>query len=147
MATEGPLYRDGAQCVAAANYFNPASALSGPGGSGQFLAVFISAARTVSLAIVATWVPPAGGFYGILQNTPPLGIAADVALPPSITKAVAGNTWTVGQQLMVLADGTGRLTPFVAGAHNWIVAQALEAAGAANAVVAVQLVGPTLGVS
>ena len=48
MTTEAPLQKDGAQCVAAANYWNPTTALFGPQGSGQFLAVFLSAARTVS---------------------------------------------------------------------------------------------------
>ncbi len=68
MATEAPLMRDGAQCVAAANYYNPASALPGPNGSGQFLAVYVSAARTVS--ILAT---QGANVYGILQNTPVRG--------------------------------------------------------------------------
>ena len=49
MATEGPLIHDGSQCVAAADYSPTGSGLAGLNGSGQFLAVYISAARTVTI--------------------------------------------------------------------------------------------------
>jgi hypothetical protein len=124
MATEGPLLKDGAQCVAAANYWNPASALDGPNGSGQFLAVYVSAARTV--AAVAT---EGVAMYGILQNTPALGQAADVAIV-GVSKMVAGAAITAGAELMT--DANGRLIAWVGGSDYVKVGRALEAAGAAN---------------
>jgi hypothetical protein len=141
MATEGPLYRDGAQCVAAANYWNPATTLYGTNGSGQFLVVRISAARTVALATVPTAVS-----YGVLQNTPDIGQAADVALAPSITKVVSGgaNSGVVaaGVPLMVDATQPGCVCLWVAGAANYVIGYSIEAAAAANAVFTAVLTSP-----
>lgn len=146
MATEGPLWKDGAQMTASANLWNPGSALAGPGGSGQFLAVSVSGSRTLNVASAATWTPPNSGFYGILQNTPALGAPCDVALPGSIGKAVLAGAVTAGQLLMINA-ADGRLTLFVAGSHNWIVAMALETGAAANDLVTCAVLAPTLGLT
>ncbi|MBV9984517.1 capsid cement protein [Bradyrhizobium sp.] len=127
MAAETPLIHDGSQCVAAANYFNPAVPLNGPFGSGQFLAVAISAARTV-----AVQTAQGGAMYGVLQNTPPAGIAADVGIG-GISKMVAGAAVAAGAELMV--DANGRFITWVAGAGNAKVGLALEAAAGANAVI------------
>lgn len=119
MATESPLIHDGSQCVAVANYGNGQS-LSGNGGSAQFLAVFISASRVVTL--VAT---QGIRIYGILQNKPALGAAADVGVM-GVTKAVAGGTIAAGVPLMT--DSSGRLITWASGAANVQVAYSIESA-------------------
>jgi hypothetical protein len=128
MATEGPLYRDGAQMQAAANYWNPATKLFGPGGSGQFLAVTVTGPRVLSLVTAATQV-----VYGFLQNSPDQGQACDVSFEPSVTKVVAGTSLTAGNLLM--CDANGRVILWVAAAANYIVGQAIISAGAANEVI------------
>jgi hypothetical protein len=140
MATEAPLIRDGAQCVAGANLWNPASALFGFGGSAQYLAVKLSAVadRTVLLVAAST-----DDVYGILQNTPALGQAADVGLW-GVSKAVAGAAVTRGARLMI--DTNGRVITWVSGATNTFVGFALESAAAANAVITVTINCPSKGV-
>lgn len=138
MATEGPLYLDGAQCQAAANYWNPASALYGVNGSGQFLFVRLSAARTVAISTVATAVS-----YGVLQNTPDIGQAALVALAPSITKVVAGAAAiSAGAPLMVDPTNVGCAMTWVAGSAFYVLGYAIEAAPAAGAVFTAVLTSP-----
>lgn len=124
MALEAPLIHDGSQMTAAANYWNPASALAGPAGSGQFLGVVISASRVVS---VQTTV--GGQIYGVLQNTPIATDAADVGLI-GISKMVAGASITAGAELMV--DASGRFITWVAGSGYFKVGMALETTSAAN---------------
>jgi hypothetical protein len=138
MTTEAPLLKDGAQCVAAANYWNPATALYGPYGSGQFLCVFISAARTVSLQTTQ-----GGIVYGVLQNAPAAGQAADVSLH-GITKVVVGAAVAAGAELMV--DTNGRAITWVGGAGNRKIGQAIEAAAAANAVIDMEAYTPNISV-
>jgi len=99
MATESPLLHDGAQTVLSTG--NDArrtsitgSTLAGPNGSGQFLCVALSTLtdRTVnfcSTASTANVGQPSG--YGVLQNTPGPGQAADVGIF-GISKVVAGST-------------------------------------------------------
>jgi hypothetical protein len=128
MATEAPLIKDGAQCTAAANYYNPASALDGPGGSGQFLCVNISAARTVAVQTSA-----GGDVYGILQNTPAAGQAADVGLL-GVSKAVAGAAISAG--VLLQCDTNGRVVTYTSGA---VVGRAIEAATAANQIITIAL--------
>lgn len=130
MATESPLLRDGAQCVAAANYYNPSSALAGPNGSGQYLFVTVSAARTV-----AVQTSQGGAVYGILQNTPPQGQAADVGIV-GISKLVAGAAVSAGAQLMSDTSGRG----ITQTGSNVIGATALEAATAAGQLITVAIV-------
>lgn len=97
MATEGPLLHDGGQCVAASNYGNAAGG-GGNGGSYQFYGVALTGARTVSVAAAGQKI------YGVLQNKPAAGDAADVGfLGPS--KALAGGTITAGQDVMTNAAG------------------------------------------
>jgi hypothetical protein len=137
MATESPLIHDGSQCQAAANYWNPSTKLFGPGGSGQFLVVYINASRQVTIAAAATQVP-----YGILQNTPDIGQAADVGII-GVTKAVAGAAITVNAGVVgLMADSNGRLIPWVAGAANWLMGYAIEPAAAANAIFTMYVVPP-----
>lgn len=131
MATEAPLLHDGSQTVAAANYgngaglagSNTAGTTGGSTGSGQYLAVTLSAARTV-----ATTTGQSNVLYGILQNKPGSGQAADVGIF-GITKAVAGGTIAAGAQLGLnntnSAATNGTLVTFASGT---IVGYALEAA-------------------
>lgn len=126
MATEGPLIHDGAQCTAFANYFNPAVPLAGPGGSGQFLVVGMQASRVVQINSNATTSP-----YGVLQNTPVAGDAADVGIM-GISKFVAGASITAGAELM--CDASGRVITWTTGSANFKIGQALETVSAANTV-------------
>ena len=131
MATESPLICDGAQTQAAANYWNPATALYGPNGSGQFLAVTLTAARTVTLAAAGASTV---AIYGILQNTPDIGQAANVGLF-GVSKVVLGagaGAIATGSPLMVDTTNAGTLCLWVTGSHNLVVGFALEAATAAN---------------
>lgn len=119
MATEGVLIHDGAQCVAAADYSNTA-ALLGQGGSAQFYAVYISAARTVAIGNAT-----GKRCYGILQNKPKLGEAADVGvLGP--TKMLANGTIAAGA--LVMSDSGGLIVTWASGAGNTQLGIALEAA-------------------
>ena len=132
MTTESPLTHDGSQCVAAANLWNPATPLYGFGGSGQYLAVFLSAPRTVSIQTTQGAL-----CYGVLQKAPAAGQAADVGIA-GITKIVAGAAITAGQELM--ADVNGRAVPQTA--TNRKIGQALESASGASVVIAMLIYTP-----
>lgn len=127
MATESPLIHDGSNTTASADL---STGLSGAGSSGQFLAVKISGSRTVGLA-------SSGGelIYGILQNKPATGQAADVGIL-GITKAVAGAVVTAGNMLMT--DTSGRMVP--ATGTNYRIAQAIEGAAATGTVFTIAIV-------
>jgi hypothetical protein len=129
MATEAPLIHDGSQCTAAVNMSNTAG-LSGPSGSGQFLAVKITAARSVAYDNVGASV-----CYGILQNKPAVGQAADVGIL-GVSKAVAGAALSAGALLMT--DSSGRVITRTS--TNPVVGQAIEAATAANQIITIALV-------
>ncbi len=130
MATESPLIHDGSQTTAATDLSNTGG-LAGPSSSGQFLAVKITAARSVNLAV-------SGGeqIYGILQNKPLSGQAADVGIL-GVSKAIAGAVVTGGNFLMT--DTSGRLIPVTGTNHR--VAVAIEGASATSTVFTVALVG------
>lgn len=135
MATESPLIHDGSQCVAFANYYNPVSALLGVGGSAQFLVVSLQAARILQISPSKAVVP-----YGILQNTPMAGEAADVGIA-GISKAVAGAAITFGQELTAGTGGTlGQLIPWVTAGYK--VGMAIEGAAAQGVVFSVLLYSP-----
>lgn len=119
MATETVLIHDGSQTTAAANYGNSQS-LDGNNGSGQFLAVYISASRVVTL-VASQGIR----IYGILQNKPALGAAADVGVL-GVTKAVAGGTISAGVPLMT--DSAGRLIAWVSGSDYYQVGYSIESA-------------------
>jgi hypothetical protein len=124
MATEGPQLRDGGNTVAAANYYSPGSALSGPNGSGQYLAVKLSTSADRTATLANTGGEP---IFGVLQNTPESGAPCDVCMG-GITKAVGGAAITRGAQLMT--DTSARLITATSG--NQVVGFALESCGAAN---------------
>lgn len=122
MATEGPTIHDGSQTVAAANYGNT-TGFAGPGGSAQFLGVVLSQTvdRTVAVGTVA-----GAQVYGVLQNKPAIGQAADVLIF-GITKAVcaaAGSTH--GKPQMMTA--TGAFTDWTATGNKAQIGYALETA-------------------
>ena len=127
MATEAILIRDGANTIAAANYGNGAG-LSGPAGSGQFLAVALSTTADRTSVLASTLGQQ---IYGILQNKPGLGQVCDVGLF-GITKAVAGGTIARGAQLMV--NASGQLIAWTAGSGYAQVAAALESAASGQIV-------------
>lgn len=120
MATEGPLIHDGSQTVANSNL-----------AANQFYAVKITGQRLVDLAST-------GGeaIYGILQNKPTAGQAADVGIL-GVTKAAAGAAVSAGAALMT--DSSGRL--ITATSTNHRVGVALEAASAAGQLITVSLSG------
>jgi|SRR5215472_6119433 len=135
MALESGLtYLRSSTCQAAANYWNPASKLYGPNGSGQFLAVYVSASNVVSLRTTQ-----GGAIFGILQNSPDINQAAEVAYGGEC-KAVAGGTFGAGSMLMV--DANGRLILWAAGAGNNQVAMAMEASPNTDSIVRVLLNPP-----
>jgi hypothetical protein len=123
MAVDTPLIRDGGLMTAGAN-FNSGS-LAGPGGTGQFLAVVISASKVVSIASS----PTAGPIYGVLQNTPISGEPCDIGILGA-TKMVSGAGITAGAELMV--DSSGRFVTWSAGAANFKVGMCLETVSAIN---------------
>lgn len=134
MASESPLIHDGAQTVAAANYYNPGSALAGPGGSGQFLAVAISASanRTSVLASAA-----GQKIYGILQNKPVAGEVCDVGIF-GVTKAMVGSAGsTRGSPQMV--DATGAITDWTSSGNKAQIGYALET-GVSTQIISLALV-------
>lgn len=139
MATEGPLIHDGAQCTAFANYYNPGVALLGVGGSGQFLAVSLQAARVVQIS-----TGPTVGMYGILQNTPAATDPADVGIA-GISKAIAGSAITFGIELMCGTGGTlGQMVPWTVGAGNFKVGLAIEGAAAQGNVFTIMIYTPNI---
>ena len=132
MATEGPLLHDGGQMTSSVNadkttaaYYGINSAGLAPGaasGSGQGLFVTISGSRTVA---------PAGSagaqVYGVLQNAPKTGQAADVGIF-GITKVVTGSGGvTAGHTIMTDANGC---------AVNWTSGSSYAQAGYALETVA-----------
>lgn len=130
MATEGPLLHDGSQMTASED-LSPTAGLNGVNGSGQFLGVFISGARTVAH-------DGTGGvaIYGILQNQPKSGQAADVGIF-GVSKAVAGASLTANDPLMT--DSSGRVITGTSTNHRF--ATALESATAAGQIISVLIHG------
>jgi len=134
LTTEGPLIHDGSQCVLstandARNSTLTGSTLAGPSGSGQFLAVTISTSRVVSLCSTTFQNLSSGTqFYGILQNKPRGGEAADVGIF-GLTKAVAGSSAiTGGGALQTSSTSAGTLVPWAQG-NGRPCAMAVESAG------------------
>lgn len=125
MATESPLIHDGAQTIAAADY-----------SAKQFYCVKLSTsvART-ALLLAAT----GGQIYGILQNKPKTGDAADVGIY-GITKAVVGSGGsTLGLAQMTNSDGT--VTDWTSGSSYAQIGYALETG--ASGVTITMFVGAT----
>jgi hypothetical protein len=142
MATESVLIHDGSQTVAAANYgnganlagSNTAGTTGGSTGSGQYLAVMLtSAGRTVTLASVT-----GQQIYGILQNKPAAGQAADVGIF-GVTKAVAGGT--IAAAAPVMASSNGTIVAWTSTSNKAQIGYAIEAAVSGQ--VFTMFLGPT----
>lgn len=132
MATESPLIHDGSQTTANSDL---STGLDGQGGSGQFLAVKVVGNRLVDLCTSG-----ADYAYGILQNKPAAGQAADVGIM-GVSKAMSGASVTAGAYLM--PDSNGRLV--TATTTNSRIAIALETAPAVSTVFTVAIVPGVLG--
>lgn len=78
---------------------NGGTTYRGPNGSAQFLGMKISTSRVVGLSTTA-----GAQIYGVLQNKPSAGEAANVAVF-GITKAVAGSTFPNGTDLECSSSG------------------------------------------
>jgi hypothetical protein len=129
MATEGPLTHDGSQTTANSDL---STGKNGQNGSGQFLAVKLVGARLVDLCTANTDFA-----YGILQNKPAAGQAADVGIM-GVSKAVAGGTVAAGD--MLTANSSGQLV--TAATTNARIAQALEAAAPSTIFTVAIIPGP-----
>lgn len=123
MATESPLIHDGAQNVLSTTQDARRSSITGttllgPNGSGQFLGVVMSTvARTVLLASSTAGVSGSTlnqPYYGIMQNTPGPGLAADIGIF-GISKMVAGLAINPGQLLQFSSTAAGVVTPYLGG--------------------------------
>lgn len=119
-ATDTPFMQDGAQTTAATDLSGATVTLNGWQSSGQFLAVQLVAARSIDKMTAATQVP-----YGILQNKPKTGQAAEVAIA-GICKAMSSDTIVAGAAVMATTDGT--LINRTTGSANALIGYAIEAA-------------------
>jgi len=120
MATDGNLLREGGNLIAGVDL-----------SAAQFKAVKMSTATDRCVILANT-----GGeaIYGILQNKPTLGLAADVGFL-GVSKAAIGATVTVGQRLMT--DTNAKLIP--ATATNHAIARAIEG-GATDTIISVEVI-------
>jgi hypothetical protein len=125
MATETPLLHQ-SQCTAGVN-MSSTGALSGFLGTGQFLVVSLTAARSVIIAALGTSVP-----LGVAQNDPISGFVADIGYH-GITKVITGAAVAAGARLQTAGDGTGRAITYTSAVYYWGIA--LEASTAANQLV------------
>ncbi len=125
MATESPLLHDGSQTTAAADLSAAAN---------QYKAVKLTAARSVNLANT-------GGenIYGVLQNLPLSGDAADVGIFGISKVKVGAAGCAAGDQLMT--DNAACLTTKTS--TNVTVAVALEA-GVSGDIISAKII-PTPG--
>lgn len=122
--------------------------LNGPNGSAQFYPVYISTANDRQVVPASTVVGAGGStvyaLYGILQNTPGPGQAADVGIF-GVTKMIAGSTLIVrGTQLQTSSTVAGYVAPWAAG-NGAKIGVALESPGAVGAVFTAALYGFTQG--
>lgn len=108
MATEGVMLRDGSNTTAAADL-----------SAKQFFGVKLTASRAVNLVAASTDIP-----YGVLQNKPTSGQAADVCLF-GITKVVAGGTIAAGAKIMF--NTSGQAIAWASGAGNTVAGYAVVA--------------------
>jgi|SRR6185437_2414503 len=141
MATESPLLHDGSQTTAAANYSATANlaGMNSSGttgsGSGQYLCVALNTTSRQSVLASSSGQQ----IYGILQNKPAAGQAADVGIF-GVTKAVAGGSITAGDKLMAKNDGT--VITWTSSGNKAQIGYAIETA-ASGAVFTMVLMGGT----
>lgn len=144
MATESPLLHDGGQCTVnfdARRSSITGTTLPGPNGSGQYLAVALSTTVDRTIALPSTAGSSGIPCYGILQNTPSTGVAADVGIF-GVSKAVSGSTAIApGSDLMLSSTAQGVLIPYSSGAGVQKIGKSLEAATTVGAVFTMVIYG------
>ena len=137
------MIRDGTQTIAAANYgnganlagTNTAGTTGGATGSGQFLCVALSTSVARTSVLASTLGQQ---IYGVLQNKPGAGQAADVCIF-GVTKAVVGvGGVTLG--LPLYTDATGAVINWATGSGKVQIGFAYETA-VAGAVTEIFLFG------
>jgi hypothetical protein len=139
MATESPLIHDGAQTVAGADYRNSTysgTTHAGNGGSPQFQAVRLSTVAERTVLLCTANGQPA---YGLLQNKPALGEAADVGIF-GVSKAIAGTT-TILPGMRVMPDSSGCLIPYASAAGVAQMGYAISAPAAVGEVFSAYIFG------
>lgn len=121
MATESPLIHDGGQnflstAVDFRNSTLTGTTLAGPSGSGQYLLVTFSTARTITaFTSTMTNMSTIQAVYGVCQNKPRPGDAVDVGIF-GLTKMVSGSSAiTGGGLLQASSTASGTVTPFIGG--------------------------------
>jgi len=137
MAVEAILQRVGF-CVAGADFRDSTltgTTHAGPNGSAQFMAVQLS---TVTDLTVNLTTANGARVFGILQNKPSTGIAADVAVF-GVSKCVAGSTFGPGVDLM--SDSSGCLIPLVASTAVLKFGRSLETVSAVGQVFSAVIFG------
>lgn len=143
MANEGPSIHDGA-CIAAADFRD--STLSGTthlgqNGSLQYSAVRLSTVVANDRSLLGCTV--AGQeIYGILQNKPGIGQAADVMIF-GISKVICGATLQAGNDLMV--DSSGYLIAYASAAGQTRVGKAITTPGAVGEIFTAAIFGFGMG--
>lgn len=124
-------------CVSAFDARNSSitgTTLLGPNGSGQFLAVQLSTSADLTVQL-ATGV--GAQIFGILQNKPSTGIAADVRFM-GISKVVSGSTAIAAGMLLENTTG-GVMIPQTTGLY--VAAKALQAATAVGQIFSAMIYG------
>ena len=119
MATEAPLLHH-SQTTASTNMSSTAG-LAGPNGSGQFLIMQMSGARTVAPSAVASGTTV---YAGVLQNDPTSGFVADIGFQ-GVTKVVVGSGGVTAGSL-IGPDSSGRAVTIAAGSGTYVIGIALD---------------------
>jgi hypothetical protein len=151
-ATESPLIHDGSQSVLSTgfdfrNSTLTGTTLAGPNGSGQFLLMTFSTARTLQpFTSTMLNLSTLNAVYGVCQNKPRAGDAVDVGIF-GISKVVSGSTAISGGTVLQASSTTsGVVTPFIGG-NGRAVGLAIENATGVGAVFSAFIGGQQIGVS
>lgn len=124
MSVEGPRI-DVGYLIASGDYRNSTNSGTthyGPNGSPQFLAVKLSSTADLTVTIMATSTER---MFGILQNKPSTGIAADVTVF-GVSKVIAGTT-TITNGMAITFGSSGVALPYSTAGAGFCGGQALEA--------------------
>ncbi len=138
MATENNLIHDGT-LLAGADFRNSTysgSTKLGPSGSYQYLAVRLS---TVADRTVLGTTVDGQPIYGILQNKPASGDAADVGIYGT-SKVVSGST-AIGAGMLLEVGSSGCMIPYSSAAGVAAAGRSIEVATAVGAIFSAVLFG------
>jgi hypothetical protein len=125
MATQDPLFSDGANLVAAADY-----------SAKQFYAVGVSTAADRTALLASS---QGAKIYGVLQNKPKAAQITDIGVW-GVTKMIAGAAITRGAELMV--DATGKFITWTSASAYTKVGIALESAAGSGTIFTGFVYGP-----